>query len=183
MSLQRRLSDIHIAGLACYTDRHSSMIAARGSVLVSGNPLGWGFLFQPNSTGAYSRMLKQSASVRRPLSGLSGYLVCLVDLVHLVRFVQPKNQADQTNQTDQINQARADVPGSKFPKPRTSNPRSIPRPLTQNPELLRRFCTFRRSLTQNPELRTQNFCAPPTRLACHRCRYAGINFSATPLMQ
>ena len=40
VSVQRLLNDIHIAGLASYTDRDSPMIAARGSALVSGNPLG-----------------------------------------------------------------------------------------------------------------------------------------------
>ena len=71
-------------------------------------------------------------------------------MVYLVDLVQPKNQTDQIdqtkqiNQTDQTNQARAEVPGSKFRKPRTSNSRSFRRPITQNPELR----------TQNPELIT-----------------------------
>ena len=75
-------------------------------------------------------------------------LVHLVSLVYLVDLVQPKNQTDQIdqtkqiNQTDQTNQARAEVPGSKFRKPRTSNSRSFRRPITQNPELR----------TQNSEL-------------------------------
>ena len=35
--------------MACYTDQHISIIAARGSALVSGNPPGYALLFHPNS--------------------------------------------------------------------------------------------------------------------------------------